>query len=150
MAPLPSSIDRNPRQSAAEGEPPPDVQVGGDRCKAAGGVRIERPWGWYEELGRGDQYLVKRLWIAPGCRISLQRHRYRSEHWVVVSGGGLLENDGQELTARVGTTLDVPLGAIHRATAGADGLAIIEVQRGSLLEETDIERFADDFGRAPS
>lgn len=69
---------------------------------------------------------------------------------MVVSGGGLLENDGQELTARVGTTLDVALGAIHRATAGGDGLAIIEVQRGSLLEETDIERFADDFGRAPS
>jgi mannose-6-phosphate isomerase len=143
-------MDLDCRQSLRAAATAPFNQAAADPHALRGAARVERPWGWYEELGRGDQYLVKRLWIAPGCRISLQRHQHRSEHWVVVSGGGLLENDGQESVATAGSSLWVAQGAIHRATAGAEGLAIIEVQRGSLLEETDIERFADDFGRAPS
>lgn len=150
MAPLPGSIDPDCRQNRRAAPTSPGSQAAADPHAWLGAARVERPWGWYEELGRGDQYLVKRLWIAPGCRISLQRHQHRCEHWVVVGGGGLLENDGQETVAMAGTSLWVAQGAIHRATAGAEGLAIIEVQRGALLEETDIERFADDFGRAPS
>ena len=48
--------------------------------------RVERPWGWFENLGNGDGYLVKRLLIRSGTRISLQRHRHRCEHWVIVAG----------------------------------------------------------------
>lgn len=150
MVPRPGAIDQQCRQLQRLPAAGPEVQADADPNALRGAARVERPWGWYEELGRGDQYLVKRLWIAPGCRISLQRHQHRSEHWVVVSGGGLLENDGQDMLATVGTSLWVAQGAIHRATAGAEGLAIIEVQRGALLEEDDIERFADDFGRAPT
>jgi mannose-6-phosphate isomerase len=110
--------------------------------------REERPWGWFETLGSGEGYLVKRLWIRAGQRISLQRHRHRHEHWVVVRGDGLLECNGATLPAAVGTVLQVPCGAVHRATAGAAGLLIVEVQRGAELREDDIERLADDYQRA--
>lgn len=112
--------------------------------------REERPWGWFETLGSGEGYLVKRLWIRAGQRISLQRHRHRHEHWVVVRGDGLLECNGTTLPAAVGTVLQVPCGAVHRATAGRDDLVIVEVQRGALLSEDDIERLADDYQRAPA
>ncbi|MEB3333497.1 MAG: phosphomannose isomerase type II C-terminal cupin domain [Cyanobacteriota bacterium] len=110
--------------------------------------RVERPWGWYETLTAGQGYLVKRLWLSPGQRISLQRHHHRSEHWVVVNGEGLLTLDGATLPAKRGTTLFVPEGARHRAEAGDHALEIVEVQRGESLSEADIERFEDDFGRA--
>jgi mannose-6-phosphate isomerase len=113
-------------------------------------LRSERPWGWFETLGGGEGYLVKRLCIHAGQRISLQRHRHRLEHWLVVEGMGQLECNGALFSAAPGTTLLVPCGAIHRAAAGAEGLVIIEVQRGELLSEDDIERLADDYQRAPA
>ena len=112
--------------------------------------RSERPWGWFETLTVGEGYLVKQLCIRAGQRISLQRHQHRLEHWLVVAGRGLLHCDGAEQAASPGTSLLVPCGAIHRATAGHDDdLLIIEVQRGSRLSEADIERLADDYHRAP-
>ncbi|MEB3173415.1 MAG: phosphomannose isomerase type II C-terminal cupin domain [Cyanobacteriota bacterium] len=111
------------------------------------GERIERPWGWFEDLGCGAGYKVKRLCIRAGQRISLQRHHHRLEHWVVVGGRGVLECGGSVLEAAAGTTLLVPCGAVHRATAGCEDLVIVEVQRGDWLNEDDIERLADDFGR---
>ena len=119
-------------------------------------LRSERPWGWFETLidappssppDGGGGYAVKRLWISPRCRISLQRHHHRSEHWVVVSGNGELECGDGPIAAQPGTTLFVPVGAIHRASAGAEGLLIVEVQRGDELREDDIERVEDDYGR---
>lgn len=109
--------------------------------------RIERPWGWFESLGSGEGYQVKRLLVRAGNRISLQRHQHRSEHWVVVSGYGELECGNGPIAAQPGTTLFVPVGAIHRASAGAEGLLIVEVQRGDELREDDIERVEDDYGR---
>ncbi|MCP9774265.1 phosphomannose isomerase type II C-terminal cupin domain [Cyanobium sp. HWJ4-Hawea] len=120
------------------------------------GNRIERPWGWFESLGSGqgpgneEGYLVKRLLIRSGARISLQRHRHRCEHWVVVAGNGSLQVADTNLEARAGTTVFIPVGAIHRASAGSQDLLIVEVQRGIELREDDIERLADDFGRMPS
>jgi mannose-6-phosphate isomerase len=113
----------------------------------AGHGRSERPWGWFETLAEGEGYRVKRLRLHAGRRISLQRHRHRCEHWVVVDGQGTIECGGQQLEAVVGTTVFIPVGGLHRASAGAEALEIIEVQRGSLLSEEDIERFDDDFGR---
>jgi len=109
--------------------------------------RVERPWGWFESLGSGEAYLVKRLLIRAGHRISLQRHQHRSEHWVVVSGEGWLECEGHSIPAGVGTSLAIPQGAIHRARAGALDLLIVEVQQGPWLSEDDIERLSDDYGR---
>ena len=112
--------------------------------------REERPWGWFETLGTGEGYLVKRLWIRAGQRISLQRHRHRSEHWVVVAGNGTLECNGSLHKASPGTAMEVPCGAVHRAAAGSADLLIVEVQRGDQLREDDIERLADDYQRAPA
>jgi mannose-6-phosphate isomerase-like protein (cupin superfamily) len=109
--------------------------------------RVHRPWGWFETLATGNGYLVKRLRITAHRRLSLQRHRHRSEHWVVVAGGGMLTCDGERIAAAAGTTLFIPCGGLHRAEAGATDLEIIEVQRGEDLREDDIERFADDYGR---
>ena len=109
--------------------------------------RSQRPWGWFETLARGEGYLVKRLRIEAGRRISRQRHRHRCEHWVVVAGEGTIELDDRRLEAAIGTSVFIPVGGIHRASAGSHDLEIIEVQRGALLSEEDIERFDDDFGR---
>lgn len=113
--------------------------------------RTHRPWGWFETLAEGADYRVKRLFLNPGRRISLQRHGHRSEHWVVVNGSGSLTCDEHTIPAAPGTALFIPVAAIHRAEAHgeASGLEIIEVQRGSWLSEDDIERFEDDYGRLP-
>ena len=112
--------------------------------------RVERPWGWYEDLLEGPGYKLKRLLIRNGQRLSLQRHQHRSENWTVVSGEGELFCDGHWHQATPGSTLHIPCGAIHRARGGAGDLLIIEVQHGTHLEETDIERLEDDFGRVIS
>ena len=111
-------------------------------------LRVERPWGWFESLGSGEGYQVKRLLVRAGSRLSLQRHQHRSEHWVVVSGEGWLDCAGIQVPAQVGTCLEIPLGAIHRASAAASDLLIVEVQHGRWLSEDDIERLSDDYGRA--
>jgi mannose-6-phosphate isomerase-like protein (cupin superfamily) len=108
---------------------------------------VERPWGWYEQLASGDEYLVKRLLIRSGQRLSLQRHHHRCEHWVVVAGDGELKVAQETITATAGTSVFIPQGTIHRAQGGREDLEIVEVQRGSWLSEADIERLADDFGR---
>lgn len=110
--------------------------------------RHGRPWGWYETLAEDRGYLIKRLWIDPGQRLSLQRHRHREEHWIVVAGGGELHLEGEVTPLKVGQTVHIPNGAVHRASASPEGLLIVEVQRGSLLSEDDIERLSDDYGRA--
>ncbi|MBM5807148.1 MAG: cupin domain-containing protein [Cyanobacteria bacterium M_surface_10_m2_179] len=108
---------------------------------------VERPWGWFETLGRGEGYLVKRLCIHAGERISLQRHHHRLEHWVVVQGCGELQCGDTRIPAAPGTTLEVPCGSIHRASASDQDLLIVEVQRGATLSEDDIERLQDDYQR---
>jgi mannose-1-phosphate guanylyltransferase/mannose-6-phosphate isomerase len=112
-------------------------------------ARTLRPWGWFETLAVGDGYRVKRLFLAPGQRLSRQRHRHRCEEWIVAAGSGRLERDGEPFDAMPGTVLAVPRGAVHRAAAAAgQALVIIEVQRGPILREDDVERLEDDYGRA--
>jgi mannose-6-phosphate isomerase-like protein (cupin superfamily) len=113
-------------------------------------LRTHRPWGWFETLDEGEGYLVKRLRLEPGCRLSLQRHRHRREHWVIAAGRGSAELDGVVHPLEPGSTLFIPCGAVHRAAAAGAPLTIIEVQHGSVLREDDIERFADDYGRVPA
>ena len=109
---------------------------------------VTRPWGHFKNLWGGDGYLLKRIRIHAGERLSLQRHRHRSEHWVVVEGNGVLRLNDSTLEAFPGVTLEIPAGALHRAQAGNKDLVIIEVQFGSLLSEEDIERLEDDYDRA--
>jgi mannose-1-phosphate guanylyltransferase/mannose-6-phosphate isomerase len=110
--------------------------------------RVNRPWGAYEELDAGDKFLVKRITVNPGASLSLQRHRHRAEHWVVVHGTAdvTCENVVQTLVAN--QSFYIPIGQIHRlSNPGETLLEIIEVQTGDLLSEDDIERFDDVYGR---
>lgn len=116
---------------------------------SASGCRVQRPWGYYDVLHAGEQVQVKTLVIHPHAQMSLQRHQYRSEHWVVVSGEALVTRGIERLHVRAGESVFVPQGCMHRLGNALDEpLHILEVQTGSYLGEDDIERFADDFGRA--
>jgi mannose-6-phosphate isomerase len=107
----------------------------------------ERPWGWFETLVSGTTYKVKLISVKPNSRLSLQKHEHRSEHWVVVTGTGVITVEDAEILASPGTTAFIPVGAVHRLEAGDSELVLIEVQRGAKLYEEDITRLSDDYGR---
>jgi mannose-6-phosphate isomerase len=107
-----------------------------------------RPWGFYRVLEEREMYKVKRIEVLPGRRLSYQRHERRTEHWMVVHGEAIVTLDGQEKQLASGQSIDIPERAAHRiANVGTDSLVFIEVQRGEYLEEDDIIRLEDDFGR---
>ena len=107
-----------------------------------------RPWGGFETLAEGAGYKVKRLVVEPGHRISLQRHRFRAEHWVIVAGAPRVVIKGRARRLRPCATADVPRGAWHRIeNPGRRPVVIIEVQHGPYLGEDDIVRRQDDYGR---
>ena len=110
-------------------------------------MRVERPWGWFEELLEAPGYKIKRLLVRSNRQLSLQRHQHRSESWTVVSGEGMLLCDETWTTALPGVMLKIPKKSIHRAKGGAQDLVILEVQHGEVLQEDDIERLQDDYGR---
>ncbi len=108
----------------------------------------ERPWGNYLVLDEGAGYKVKRIVVHPGRRLSLQRHRRRHEHWIVITGTARVTRNDEVFDLESRQTVDIPLGALHRIeNPGSDPLVIIEVQHGDYLGEDDIERISDDFGR---
>ena len=113
------------------------------------GEEVFRPWGSFEGLGQGHGYQVKRLRVLPGETLSLQRHRRREEHWVVVSGAPVAERDGESHPLTIGDHILIPLGAVHRIhNPGNEPAELVEVQLGDYLGEDDIERFEDVYGRA--
>jgi mannose-6-phosphate isomerase-like protein (cupin superfamily) len=108
-----------------------------------------RPWGGFENVVEGAGYKVKRLVIMPGHRISLQRHRFRAEQWVVVAGRPRVVVGTRARRVGLRETVLVPRGAWHRIeNPGRRPVVIIEVQHGPYLREDDIERRDDDYGRA--
>ena len=108
----------------------------------------QRPWGSFHTLEEGPGYKVKRLVILPGQRLSLQKHRHRAEHWVVVRGTALVTMDDKEFILKEDESTYIPLGTIHRLeNPGKIPLEIIEVQSGSYLGEDDIIRLGDVYGR---
>lgn len=107
-----------------------------------------RPWGFYEVLSDCPSHKVKRITVHPGKRLSLQRHRRRSEHWHIVEGGPVVTVDGQDVELRPGDSVNIRCGAAHRIhNPGEEPVVFIEVQRGDYFGEDDIERLEDDFGR---
>ena len=111
-------------------------------------LRVYRPWGYYESLESGDRFQVKRLMVKPGARLSLQKHKQRAEHWVVVGGTARVTRGDEELTLEVDQSTYIPIGMVHRVeNPGPEPLHMIEVQSGSYLGEDDIERLEDVYGR---
>ena len=103
----------------------------------------------YESLSQGDSYQVKRIHVHPGSHLSLQKHRYRSEHWVVIQGTAGIHCDGKEFSLQPNESTFIPLGAVHRLSNDTDkAVEIIEVQNGSYLGEDDIIRLQDNYHRS--
>ena len=111
---------------------------------------VFRPWGSFESVGRGERYLVKRIKVKPGASISLQKHRHRAEHWVVVRGAAEITRGEEVFTLQENESTYIPPGVKHRlGNAGEAWLEIVEVQVGAYLSEDDIVRLEDRYGRAP-
>jgi mannose-6-phosphate isomerase-like protein (cupin superfamily) len=110
----------------------------------------ERPWGSFTVLD--DElfdHKVKRIIVAPGKRLSYQRHSRRAEHWFVVNGTATVILDDVEHEVKSGESIDIELGQAHRCeNRGTTPVVFIEVQHGTYFGEDDIERIEDDFGRA--
>ncbi|HEB72918.1 MAG TPA: glycosyltransferase [Nitrospirae bacterium] len=109
-----------------------------------------RPWGHYENLSEREDHKVKRIVVEPGKRLSLQKHKRRAEHWVVISGEAIMTLDDKEIFLTAGQSVDIPQGAAHRImNPGSAPLVFIEAQMGDYFGEDDIIRLEDDYGRAP-
>ena len=125
------------------------VQARGHR-QGSEHLRIYRPWGWYQTMDSGPRFQVKRIAVRPGCRLSLQRHHHRAEHWIVVRGTAEVTIDGTTAMLSENESTYIPIGSTHRlANPGRIELELIEVQTGSYLGEDDIVRLEDDFSRRP-
>jgi mannose-1-phosphate guanylyltransferase/mannose-6-phosphate isomerase len=111
-------------------------------------VTVRRPWGSYTVLEEGPHYKIKRIEVPAGGKLSLQMHHHRSEHWVVVSGTALVQVGDKEMLLTENQSVDIPKTSTHRlSNPGKVPVEIIEIQTGPYLEEDDIVRFEDVYGR---
>ena len=111
--------------------------------------KVFRPWGNYDSVHGGEGFKVKHIVVHPGQRLSLQAHRHRAEHWVVVQGIAQVTRGEETFTLHPNQSTYIPKGVKHRLeNPGSAPLEIIEVQTGSYLEEDDIQRFDDAYGRS--
>jgi mannose-1-phosphate guanylyltransferase/mannose-6-phosphate isomerase len=109
---------------------------------------VFRPWGSYDSLESGARFQVKRLKVKPGAALSLQLHRHRAEHWVVVAGTARVTRGEEVFLLEENQSTFIPVGVKHRIeNPGTIPVEIIEVQSGSYLGEDDIVRFEDVYGR---
>lgn len=110
--------------------------------------KVARPWGWYDTIDEGERFKVKRILVKPGASLSLQMHRNRAEHWIVVKGVAEITNGDQVIILTENQSTYIPQGQTHRlANHSKATLEIIEVQSGSYLGEDDIVRYQDYYGR---
>ena len=111
--------------------------------------KIFRPWGFYVSVIEDNEWKVKMISVKPKEQLSLQRHKFRAEHWVVVKGTALIEINNKQFNLFENQSAFIPKESIHRLkNPGNKTLVLIEVQTGSYLGEDDIERFNDSYGRA--
>ena len=118
------------------------------RAEAKEHRRVHRPWGFYESVDTGERFQVKRIVVAPGGKLSLQKHHHRAEHWVVVRGTAEVTVSDEIRTVHENESIYIPIGSLHRlANPGRIALELIEVQTGSYLGEDDIVRLDDVYNR---
>ena len=118
------------------------------RAEATDHKRVHRPWGYYESIDMGERFQVKRIVVNSGGILSLQKHRHRAEHWVVVRGIAEVTIGETARAVHENESIYIPIGTVHRlANKGKIPLELIEVQTGSYLGEDDIERIEDVYKR---
>jgi mannose-1-phosphate guanylyltransferase/mannose-6-phosphate isomerase len=121
------------------------------RPEATDHRRVYRPWGHYESVDSGERFQVKRLVVAPGGILSLQKHLHRAEHWVVVCGTAEVTVGDIKKIVHENESAYIPIGAVHRlANPGKIPLELVEVQTGSYFGEDDIIRLDDVYKRGQS
>ncbi|EAP2989480.1 mannose-1-phosphate guanyltransferase [Salmonella enterica] len=109
---------------------------------------VYRPWGKYDSIDAGERYQVKRITVKPGEGLSVQMHHHRAEHWVVVAGTARVTINGEVKLLGENESIYIPLGATHcLENPGKIPLDLIEVRSGYYLEEDDVVRFRDRYGR---
>ena len=119
------------------------------RAEATDHKRVHRPWGYYESIDAGERFQVKRIVVSPNGTLSLQKHRHRAEHWVVVRGTAEVTIGDTVKAVHENESIYIPIGSVHRlANRGKIPLELIEVQTGSYLGEDDIERIEDVYKRS--
>jgi len=110
--------------------------------------KVLRPWGYYDSIDANNGFQVKRILVNPGAKLSLQKHQYRAEHWVVVRGVATITRGDDVFTLKENQSTYISKGEIHRMeNQGEVGLEIIEIQTGDYLGEDDIIRLEDDYQR---
>lgn len=110
--------------------------------------KVYRPWGSYEQLNVAPRFQVKRITVNPGGVLSLQKHHFRAEHWVVVKGRAKVTRGEEVFFLEEDQSTYIPLEMVHRLeNLGKTPLELIEVQSGSYLGEDDIVRLEDQYGR---
>lgn len=108
----------------------------------------ERPWGKYQVIYEDDTKKTKLITVYPNKRLSLQSHKYRSEHWVITNGTAKVQVGENILILNRNEYVYIPVGELHRIeNIGTENLVFIETQIGSYLGEDDIQRYSDDYGR---
>ncbi|MFO1159582.1 MAG: mannose-1-phosphate guanylyltransferase/mannose-6-phosphate isomerase [Reyranellaceae bacterium] len=109
---------------------------------------MHRPWGSYQDIDRGERFRAKRLTVNAKAKLSLQSHKHRAEHWVVVKGVAEVVLDGKVMTLHENESVYIPKGGVHRlSNPGSEPLEVVEVQTGDYLEEDDITRYEDVYAR---
>jgi len=109
----------------------------------------QRPWGHFECLGRGEGFQIKRLVIKPGGILSLQSHRHRAEHWIILQGVARITLGRQVKELARNESIYIPAGEKHRLeNPGSDTLVLIEVQTGEYIGDDDITRYEDIYSRS--
>lgn len=120
----------------------------GDRAEWRSHREVYRPWGVYELVDHGDRYQVKRITVKPGGKLSVQMHHHRAEHWVVVRGTARARRGDDSYLVTENESTFIPIGEVHSLeNPGVMPLELIEVQSGGYLDEDDIVRFEDNYGR---
>ena len=110
---------------------------------------IFRPWGKFETVNQGTRHQVKKITVNPKEKLSLQKHKFRAEHWVVVKGVATVTKGKEQFDLRENESTYIQAGEVHSLENRQDSeLEIIEVQSGDYLGEDDIIRIEDRYGRS--
>lgn len=108
-----------------------------------------RPWGTWEVLDAGEGFCVKRICVTPGNILSLQLHHFRSEHWIIVKGEAVVTLGNDKIIKKANESVYIPAETKHRIQNDTkENMEFIEIQTGDNLDENDIVRLEDSYGRA--
>jgi mannose-6-phosphate isomerase-like protein (cupin superfamily) len=109
---------------------------------------VYRPWGYYTVLENGNGFLTKCITVNPNAKLSVQLHHHRSEHWIILEGTATIQKGDEIVTLNAGESIDIGIEEIHSLqNFGKEQLKVLEVQQGDILDENDIERLQDIYGR---